>query len=105
VVNVIIVNDKCAYRLLEQTWMLEYDAMVMGKYQRGDYVKVEFHDDRSGHSEWMWVKVDRSDDAERLVFGKLDNEPIVITNVHLGTELAVSYDNIREHMQSESFGQ
>ena len=85
--------------------MLRYRTKLMGKYRPGDYVKVEFHDDRSGQSEWMWMKVQRSDDADRLVFGSLDNEPVVITTLHLGSELAVSYDNIREHMQSESFGQ
>jgi hypothetical protein len=42
----------------------------MGNYAPGDYVKVEFRDDRSGHSEWMWVKFDRSDDTDRLVFGE-----------------------------------
>jgi uncharacterized protein YegJ (DUF2314 family) len=85
--------------------MLGYGVMVMGKYEPGDYVKVEFHDDRSGQSEWMWVKVERSDDAGRLVFGRLDNEPVVITSLRLGMDLAISYDNIREHMKPESFGQ
>lgn len=72
----------------------------MGKYEPGDYVKVEFRDERSGQSEWMWVRVERSDDADRLVFGRLDNEPVVITTAHLGADLAISYDNIREHMKS-----
>jgi uncharacterized protein YegJ (DUF2314 family) len=85
--------------------MLEYGATLMGKYEPGDYVKVEFNDDRSGQSEWMWVKVERSDDADRLVFGRLDNEPVAITTVHRGMDLAVSYDNIREHMKSGSFNQ
>jgi len=87
--------------------MLEYDSRreLMGKYQRGDFVKAEFRDERSGESEWMWVKVESSDDANRMVFGRLDNEPIVSLHVRLGMELAVSYDNVREHMKSESFGQ
>jgi uncharacterized protein YegJ (DUF2314 family) len=84
--------------------MLKYDATLMGKFAPGDYVKVEFKDARSGHSEWMWVKVERSNDADRLVFGKLDNEPAVMTTVHLGADLAISYDNIREHMKSEGLG-
>ena len=45
----------------------------------------------------MWLLVDRSDDNSELVFGRLDSEPVVITDMHLGQELAVSYDNIREH--------
>ena len=83
--------------------MLEYGATLMGKYEPGDYVKVEFRDERSGQVEWMWVKVERSDDADRLVFGKLDNEPTVITTVHLGADLAISYNNIREHRTPASF--
>jgi hypothetical protein len=53
----------------------------------------------------MWVRVEYSDDARRVVFGRLDNEPVVHTDLRLGMELAVSYDNIREHMRADSFGQ
>ena len=74
-------------------------------YERGDFVKVEFKDEKTGRSEWMWVKVDSSDDAARIVYGRLDNEPIVNTDLHLGTQLAVSFDNIREHMKASSFDQ
>ena len=69
----------------------------MGKYSQGDHVKIEVVRENSGESEWMWLLVERSDDAGRLVFGKLDSQPIAITDMHLGQELAVSYDNIREH--------
>ncbi len=53
----------------------------------------------------MWLLVDHSDDERRLVFGKLDNEPLVNTDMRLGMELAVSYDNIQEHMTDSSFSQ
>jgi hypothetical protein len=43
--------------------------------------KVEFRDDSSGQSEWMWVRIERSDEAERIVFGRLDNEPVVNNNL------------------------
>ena len=69
----------------------------MADYKTGDHVKVEFADDLSGESEWMWVHVDHSDDEHRLVFGRLDSEPVVNTDLRLGQELAVSYDKIREH--------
>jgi hypothetical protein len=49
----------------------------MSKYQAGDYVKVEFKEDSTGESEWMWMRIDRVDDSERIVFGQLDNEPVV----------------------------
>jgi hypothetical protein len=77
----------------------------MGKFATGDYVKVEFKHETSGESEWMWVQVRDSNDEERIVFGKLDNEPIVNTDLRLGMELAISYDLIREHMKDSSFDQ
>jgi uncharacterized protein YegJ (DUF2314 family) len=74
-------------------------------FERGDYVKVEFKDETSGENEWMWVRVMQADDGKRLVFGTLDSEPVVMTDLRLGMELAVSYDNIREHMKPSSSGQ
>jgi uncharacterized protein YegJ (DUF2314 family) len=71
--------------------------IAMGKYSKGDHVKIEAVNEQSGESEWMWLLVDRSDDVNRLVFGQLDSEPIVVTDMRLGQELAVSYDNVREH--------
>jgi len=73
-------------------------------YQPGDYVKVEFKEDSTGESEWMWVRIDHAEDSERIVFGQLDNEPVVNKGLHRGMELAVSYDNIREHKKSSDFG-
>lgn len=75
----------------------------MPKYARGDLVKVEFTDDETGESEWMWVEVGQSDDERRVVFGRLDNEPVVVTKLRLGQEIAVSYDLIREHRLAGSF--
>jgi len=69
----------------------------MGKYAKGDHVKIEVVNEGSGESEWIWLLVDRCDDAGRLVFGRLDSEPIVATDMYLGQEPAVSYDNIRDH--------
>ncbi len=70
----------------------------MPTYQPGDYVKVEFKDERTRESEWMWVKVDNCDDKNRLVFGWLDSQPVVFPDrLKLGQHLAVSYDNVREH--------
>lgn len=77
----------------------------MGIIEPGDYVKAEFKDDRTGESEWMWVRVESADDRARIVFGWLDNEPVVNTDLRREMRLAVSYDNIREHMKASSFGQ
>lgn len=51
----------------------------------------------------MWVLVESSDDAARVVYGCLNNEPVVSTDLHLGQQLAVSYDNIRDHRTAKSF--
>lgn len=69
----------------------------MGKYSKGDHVKIEVVNEQSGESEWMWLLVECCDDHRRLVFGQLDSEPIVVTDMRLGQELAVSYDNVRGH--------
>jgi hypothetical protein len=58
-------------------------------------VKVEFKEDSTGESEWMWVRIEHADDGERVVFGQLDNEPVVNKGLRRGMGLAVSYDNIR----------
>jgi len=74
-------------------------------YEPGDYVKVEFPDEATGVSEWMWVRVRHCDDEKKLVFGMLDNEPLndYQGKVGLGSELAISYSNIREHKKPTEF--
>ena len=74
------------------------------KYEPGDYIKVEFKDDRSGESEWMWVIVENSDDSQRIVFGVLDSMPLVHADrLAFGQKLAISYDNIRDHRKPDEF--
>jgi len=74
-------------------------------YDPGDYVKVEFPEESTGSEEWMWVHVDRCDDEKRLVYGMLDNEPVnnYGGRLKLGSELAISYDQIREHKKPWEF--
>ena len=70
----------------------------------GDYVKFELKDEKTGESEWMWLRIDYCDEPNRLAFGWLDSEPVVFPNdLKLGQHLAVSYDNIREHRKSNQF--
>ena len=74
------------------------------KYAAGDYVKFEIKDDATGESEWMWLKVDRSDEPNRFVFGILDSQPILFTkNLKLGQQIAVSFDNVRDHKKASDF--
>jgi hypothetical protein len=77
----------------------------MPKYKPGDYVKVEFPDEATGLAEWMWVRVTACDDAKRLVFGTLDNAPVndATGKLKLATELAISFDQIKEHRIASSF--
>lgn len=72
--------------------------------ESGDYIKFETKDEKTGKSEWMWLRVDYSDEPNRIVFGWLDTQPVVFTDdLKLGQHLAVSYDNIREHKKSSEF--
>jgi hypothetical protein len=77
----------------------------MPTYEAGDYVKAEFGDERTRETEWMWVRVDSCDDANRLVFGRLDSAPVLDygKKLKLGSEVAVSFDNIREHKKPAEF--
>lgn len=74
----------------------------MGKYHKGDHVKIEVEDKELGVDEWLWLLVDDSDDEQRLVFGRLDNVPVSSENLKLGQQLAVSYDKIRDHRRFAS---
>jgi len=75
----------------------------MPRFQPGDYVKAEFKDDGTGESEWMWVQVGSCDDGEGVLFGKLDNEPLLDKNLHMGDEIAVSYEKVVEHRKASDF--
>jgi hypothetical protein len=76
----------------------------MPRYAAGDYIKVEFPDEVTGVGEWMWVRVQSCDDAKELVFGTLDNAPIndASGKLKLGTELAISYSQVREHRKAST---
>jgi hypothetical protein len=41
----------------------------MPTYEAGDYVKVELTDEATGGSEWLWVRVERCDEGNRVLFG------------------------------------
>lgn len=77
----------------------------MATYEPGDYVKVEFPDEATGIGEWMWVRVEVCDDKRKLVYGRLDNEPLndFDGKVELGSELVVSYAQIRDHRKPTEF--
>lgn len=74
-------------------------------YQHGDYVKVEFAGEAGMPGEWMWVRVSRCDDEKQMVFGTLDSEPLndYRGKIALGSELAISFSQIREHRKPTEF--
>ena len=43
--------------------------------------EVEFADEQSSESEWMWVEVAYSDGPRRLIFDALDSQPVVVTDL------------------------
>jgi len=75
----------------------------MANYEPDDYVKAEIVDEVTKQSEWLWVRVDHCDEEKRVVFGRLDNIPLVNTDLKLGQEIAVSYENVREHRKASEF--
>jgi len=58
---------------------------VRALLQPGDYVKVEFVNDRTHESEWMWIEVPSTDASRHVVFERLDSEPIVKSAARIGT--------------------
>jgi hypothetical protein len=78
---------------------------TMANYEPGDYIKAESKDDATGESEWMWVRVESCDDANQIVFGQLDSVPVLdyVEKLKLGSQLAVSYGNVREHKKPSEF--
>ncbi len=56
----------------------------MSRYEHGDYVKLEFQSDAILPAEWMWICVDHCDEERQLIFGRLDNEPMVNQEETLG---------------------
>lgn len=74
-------------------------------YEAGDYVKIEFPDETTGIGEWMWMRVEQLDNAQQLVFGTLDDQPLndYDGKVKLGSRLAISYTQIREHRKPTEF--
>lgn len=69
----------------------------MPRYEKGEHVKIEVTDEVTGESEWIWLLIGNCDDDARIVCGRVDNEPIVNTDMRLGQELAVSFDKVRDH--------
>ena len=77
--------------------------MIEMTYEPGDYVKVEFPDETTGIAEWMWVRVHHCDEEKQLIFGTLDNQRLNGGTIELGSELAISYSQIREHKKPTEF--
>jgi len=75
----------------------------MGRYEPNDYVKAEIVDEAGNESEWLWVRVDRCDDERQLIFGTLDNIPVMNVDLGLGQQLAIRYSNVRDHRKASDF--
>jgi hypothetical protein len=84
--------------------MLNSACRDIREMQPGDYVKFEMRNAETGDAEWMWLRIDYCDEANRRVFGWLDTQPVVFSaTLRLGQHLAVSYENIREYKKSSEF--
>ena len=58
-----------------------------------------------GAVEWMWAHIEICDDKKKVVIGRLDNKLLndYSGKVKLGSELVVSYSQIREHRKPSEF--
>jgi hypothetical protein len=74
-------------------------------YEPGDHIKVEFESEGGMPGEWMWCVVRSRDDKRRIVYAVLDNEPLndYAGKLKLGSELAISFDKVREHKKASEF--
>lgn len=78
----------------------------MARYGEGDFIQVEVPDETTTSvSEWIWVRVRSCDDAKQIVFGTLDSVPVndYKGQLKLGSELAISFAQIRDHKKSSDF--
>jgi hypothetical protein len=57
----------------------------------------------AGESELMWVRVDSCDVEAGVLFGRLDNEPLLDKALHMGDELAGCYEKVVEHGKESDF--
>jgi hypothetical protein len=79
------------------------EEQPMARYQKGDHVKIEVTNEQSRDSEWMWLLVDHSDDEQQLVFGQLDSDPVVATDMNRDQALAVRSQQVRDHRKLSAF--
>jgi len=70
-----------------------------------NYMKTEFPDESTGIGELRWLRVSRCDDQKQLVFGALDSELLhdYGGQLRVGSELVVSFSQIREHRKPTEF--
>jgi len=73
----------------------------MSNFESSDYVKVECVHAETGESELMWVCVQDSDDNVGMIYGRLEDDPVVNTNLRRGQELSISHHLVREHRKSK----
>jgi hypothetical protein len=79
--------------------------MMQMTYQPGDHIKVEFEGENGAPGEWLWCIVRDCDDKRHIVYAVLDNEPLndYAGRLKLGSELAISFDRIKEHRKPSEF--
>lgn len=68
-------------------------------------METEFRNYKTAERERLWLRVDSGDDTDRLVFGGPDSALVLGYggDLKLGSQVAVSYDNVREHKIAPEF--
>ena len=65
-------------------------------YPDGSFVKAQFQ--QRGYSELLWVKVDRANDATRKISGTVDNQPVFLRKIKLGSKVKLRYNEVIDRM-------
>jgi uncharacterized protein YegJ (DUF2314 family) len=79
--NIVRICDHCAKaQVAKPCQELLDDAKIV--IQVGDYVKTKFTDHNRKANEHMWCLVTKIEDKKH--YGRLDNEPVLVGNVHYG---------------------
>ena len=68
----------------------------MARSDKCDQVRIEVPHQESGYGEWMWLFGDRDSCRQQLVFGQLDSDPVVVSEMRLGQIFAVTCGQVRD---------
>jgi hypothetical protein len=74
-------------------------------YRTGDLLRIRLSSDTAGNTPSVWIRVERSDDQRRIVYGMIDSGSVGLGKaLSPGAKLAVGYHLVRENANVVNFG-